>query len=597
LTAGTRDTTALEPSTASTSRPRRPWLRRFSVQDQVLGLVLLASLLFYLGSAWHFAGQPLRIEENEWPPMAHAIVEHGKPVIEASEGRRFFVDWDASLIRSERIGLWHPPLYMYSLAAVAAVAGKDADAALRLVGILALLASCGLLFAIAREVTRERWFAVGAVASTLVLLHPMAIQGSTFLDIDTGIYAPLFLAFMWMVIRSDQRGALTPLRGLALAAMVAVLLWAKLPTVFILAPVLALWWLLRAGWRGLVRSVVVLVLGGALFLGTYALYCWAASLPFDYTFEVLKARRGPLGWEAPPGRVRATLDWHIRWFLPVLLLLAAAYGGAALVRLVRTRRVLGADLLWGFGIAVFLCYAVVTPMGDAGIAAFYQGKYAYPAIAALALPIAVMLTARPLTRADVPWLGFAAVVGLVAGALMPDPVTAQHFGVTPVRDLVLIAAGSAAALVLAGFSRRFRTWLGWGALVVVAALLSVQSLHAIRADTSPLYPVTDTADFETGTDFMNAEKRPGDIAVASKDMTHYIKAPVVDSQDLYLRGDPVWARFIANHQQVTMVSTSTFWPAVGGETSYVLSQCFADIHQFGTVTVYLRTKRCRGVIS
>ena len=66
-------------------------------------------------------------------------------------GMRF--NEDLSVNESPTIGAWHPPLYLYTLAASMAVLGTHSPYRLRLVGAVGLMASIVLLFLIAREVT------------------------------------------------------------------------------------------------------------------------------------------------------------------------------------------------------------------------------------------------------------------------------------------------------------------------------------------------------------------------------------------------------------------------------------------------------------
>src|SRR3954471_570797 len=171
----------------------------------LVGFVTVA-LCFYLFNVAHYVGQPLRIEESEWPQMSRAVYEHGIPEIPADENHRVRLLPDFSVERVTYVGLWHPPLYLYTLAGAMAISGPDATTSLRLVGALGLLCSCALLFLLAREIAPRQALRLGALSVGLLLIHPYAIQGSLFLDIDTGIYAPTFLLFIWLLVRFERRG-------------------------------------------------------------------------------------------------------------------------------------------------------------------------------------------------------------------------------------------------------------------------------------------------------------------------------------------------------------------------------------------------------
>jgi hypothetical protein len=569
--------TRAEPPAVAPGRWGRTWLGA--------GLVVAVALLFYLGNAAHFAHEPLRIEESEWPSMAQAIYHHGKPVLPAAENYKLRLTPDLRPDLSASIGAWHPPLYQYALAATMVVFGTDASYTLRGVGIAGLLLACALIALIAREVSPRHWRLVAAGSLVLLLVHPYAIQGSTFLDIDTSLYAPAALLAMWLAVRFADRERVGVREIVLLALALALVGWLKLTTTIVLAMALLLWWVLRRGLRrGLPSIVAAVALGAALFFGTYALWCAVTGIPFRYTFDyTFAAKSGRLGDTALVGQA---FRWHVEWLMPALLLLAAAYGVDAIVSFARTRRARPLDLLWGFGFGVLLLYVAASPTDGS-----YQGKYAFPALVALALPVGWLL----LRDGVVPRLrdlAIAATIGIVAALLLPDLLTGTLYGISTGEAQLRIVAASAAALLLAW---RFapRPAAGAAALVACAAMLGGQSVHSYRAGVSPMYPVQDTVDFENGIRAIKATTKPGAPVFVPKDMGFYLRdRRVIEGEDQFVRGDEVTAKALRTLPGLDVVALDSFGPPRGPATQAAIDACFQRVNAYGTTTVRFRTPTC-----
>jgi hypothetical protein len=558
-----------------------------------LTCLLLAGVVFYSVNVAHYEGQPLRIEENEWPPMGRAVYEHGIPVISASENHRLRLLPSFQRDTADYNGLWHPPLYMYTMAGVMTIAGPDAAESLRLIGVAGLLSSCLLLFLISRELFGRNWFRIGAAASALLLVHPYAIQGSLFLDIDTSIYAPTFLLFSWLLIRFDARRFLEPLPTLALAASFALILWVKLPTAFVLVPVGALYWILRKGFlRGLLQTLAVFVGGAAFFLATYGLYVEITDQSFWYMFDfTLVQKGGRLFWKQDATTLENATYWHVAWFTPALLLVTGAYGVVALQRWWLTRSVNGLDFVWALGLAIYIAYAFVSPNGTV-----YQGKYAFPAIALLVFTAAAFLIEATRDRPDRMSVYLAIFVAVVAAVVAPDFLTDQHFAALHGGVKVATVVGSAGALWIAARGISRRSLIPVGALVVCFALFAAQSVRSYRADTSPMYPTTDTQDFWATADFMRRQLGPGEVALTSKNLGFYMHGNVIEGEDIWLvRGDAFEAQALEKLPQITVVGTDTFGPPLGAETLKVISRCFRE-RSFGHGKVYTRKPQCGGQV-
>ena len=551
---------------------------------------LVAAFGFYCFNAAHFAREPLRIEENEWPPMAKAIYETGKPVIPFDKTHLIKLNPDLSVEEGSLIGAWHPPLYLYTLGASMGVLGTHSPYRLRLVGIAGFLLALVLVFLIAREMS-SRWRLVGGVAAALALIHPLAIQGSTFLDIDPTIYTPLALLVIWLAVRyGKQEQALSPLQVLAIGAAIALVTWAKMTTTIDLLGVLFVWWLLarRPFRRALVEALGFIAAGMALFFSTYALWCAATDIPFSYTFQVTfvdKSNR--LLSEA--WVVEHALHWHLRWFGAAILLLGVAYLVDMIRSFVAERRLRCMDLPFLLGAAILVQYVLLSPTDGT-----YQGKYAFPALVMLLLPISWMLLREPVTpRGPLKW-ALAVAIGLAAALLVPDVLT----GLSYMGDYgswgfeLRVAAGTAAALLVAWWLEGDKGFAG-GLLIVMAALFLSQSIHSYRADTSPMYPIPDTGEFNAAIDDLHQNVHKGDVVIAAKDMGFYVEGPVIQGEDAFARGDGLEARAIRHYPEISAFARDSFGPPVGPKTEAVLSECFQNRHEFGTASVAYRTSRCR----
>jgi hypothetical protein len=550
---------------------------------------LVAALGFYCFNAVHFAKEPLRIEEDEWPPMAKAIYETGKPVIPFDKTHLIRLDSDLRVERESLIGAWHPPLYLYTLGVSMAVLGTHSPYRLRLVGVAGFLLGLVLVFLIAREIS-SRWRIVGGVAAVLGLIHTFSIQGSTFLDIDPTVYTPLALLVIWLAIRyGKQKQALSALQVLAIGGSIALVTWAKMTTTIDLLGVLVLWWLLarRPFRRALAEAVAFVAVGMALFFSTYGLWCAVTDIPFSYTFQVTfvdKSNRLLSEWRV----VGHAAHWHLRWFGAAVLLLALVYLVDLIRSFVATRQLRLMDLPFLLGAAILVQYVVLSPTDGT-----YQGKYAFPALLMLLLPISWMLLRHPVVPRDpLKWV-LAAAIGLAAALLVPDVLTGlSYMGNYGSWTFELrVAAGTAAALLVAWWLGGDRGFAG-GLLIVMAALFLSQAIHSYRADTSPMYPIPDTADFNAAVNDLHENLGKGDVVVAAKDIGFYIEGPVIQGEDAFARGDGLLARAIRHYPEITAFARDSFGPPVGPKTEAVLDECFQDRREFGTASVVYRTKRC-----
>ena len=574
------------------------WMGRH--ERTLLVLLVLVGAGFYLANVTHYVDQPLRIEENEWPQMAKGTYDHGVPIIKYGEDHRVDFSADGTIFKGDKIGLWHPPAYMYSMVAFMAVAGPDSENALRLIGVMGMVVCCFMLFLLAREITPGRTaFRLGAIASFLFLVHPYAIQGSLFLDIDTSLYTAAFLFFLWQVARYERRRDYSTRAALLLGAALALVLWVKLTTVLVFLPVLPLFWAFRAGIRrGLVHSAVIIGSGTAIFFSTYWLYVLLTGQSFQYLFDVTfsKTDTHSIVSQGSIAPIVFMLKLQAAWFLPALLIMAAVYGIVAFRRWYDVREVSMTDLLWGTGVAIFLMYAFVVPNGS-----IYGSKYAVPAVPMLIFAVTAMLLGIDREKADAAaeesgsqklWIPVAltALVSLALILVMPDLISRQKFLIDNWGIKLLIVAGSAAALWIVARGLGFQRWAPGALIVLLAVFFLIQSVHSWRANVSPLFPGTDTADFIRSGEIVNEELRPGEAALVSKDLGIRIDGPVIEGEAIWtFRGDEFEAQAIRDNPWISVMATNSFGPPIGPLTKAVRDECFTKM-DVGRDAVYIRKK-------
>ncbi len=552
---------------------------------------LAAALAFYCVNIAHFGREPLRIEENVWPPMAKAIYETGKPVIQFDETHHWRFNPDLTRDESPRYGAWHPPLYLYTLAASMAVLGTHSPYRLRLVGVIGLMLGIVLMFLIAREIS-SRWRLIAGVAAVLALIHPLAIQDSVFLDIDPTVYPPLALLVIWLAVRYGKRAE--PLGLAQIAAMsvaIALVTWAKMTTTIDVLGALVVWWLLtrRPIRVAVLEAVSFVTIGLALFFSTYGLWCSATGIPFSYTFQVTfveKSNRLFSNWLF----VEHAAHWHLRWFGASVLLLALVYLGDMIRNFVSQRRLRLMDLPFLMGAAILVQYVLLSPTDGT-----YQGKYAFPALLMLLLPISWMLLRNPVSRRSPAKWALAAAIAAIAALLVPDVLTGLTgpvVGYGTWTSELRVVAGVAAALLLAWWLGGERGFVG-GVVLVVAALLVSQAIHSYRANTSPMYPITDTAEFNAAVNDLHENLHKGDVAIAVEDLGFYVKGPIIDGEEAFVGGDEWLTRLIRKNRHIVAFAHDSFGPPVGPGTQALLDRCFLDRHEFGTAGIDYRTGSCR----
>lgn len=338
------------------------------------GAILLAGALFAAT-----AGQPFHLDNVDYSVATEAAARTGLTVHYRGE---FAPDFTA---------LFHPPLYIYTLAAWSRIFGWGETQA-RIFGFFCSLLLGWIWLRIFRTVAEADAREASAWFWPLFLLHPFTLQGASIIDIDTTIYGPLLGGVILLSLRmgwedGEPRARAAGWKEFALlTACITAALWAKLTTIWAVLPGTVFLMAPRLGWRRAVLAAAGASLAGtALFLGSYALYGLITGLDVWYSVRFTIdsfLTRGMGGSGGIAGRFAAYWSnlqfmgpFHTRWtgLLPWIL---AAGATAGLLRRARTAgdarvRTLAALMLLALGTTAYYC-AHTSAFG------FAPFKYVFP---------------------------------------------------------------------------------------------------------------------------------------------------------------------------------------------------------------------------
>jgi len=227
------------------------------------------------------------LDEVDFPAVAASISESGLPYEYRGE------------TEPHALGLWHPPLYAYSLGGFVKMFGLSENT-VRAFGLLCTMLSALLCLLIYKELFQKTFKEASCVSTvflSLFLLHPYTIANTTLPDIDSTILPVTILCFIYGLIKSfeirdDLNSFDWPLRNsIFMSFLFALNLWAKMTTPLVLIPTLAVILCVKGlpFLKSISNAVTVLLLGGSIFLITYGIYCYLLALPFDFTFSFLVA--------------------------------------------------------------------------------------------------------------------------------------------------------------------------------------------------------------------------------------------------------------------------------------------------------------------
>ncbi|MDQ3171532.1 MAG: glycosyltransferase family 39 protein [Acidobacteriota bacterium] len=548
---------------------------------------LLACATFMLAAtSAQYINRPFRFDEAEFALIVRdGILRHGVPAIPAAE-RRVLPIKPAVEPAEPHLGMWHPPLYMYALAAAAMVTPAD-NWGLRAVGLIALLASVALAWRIARRLLPGVPRTAVALAAAAPLLSPLVIESALLIDIDGTVLMPLLLLFFerWLAWRDD----LTPRRVALLSAIVAVSLTAKLTTPFIALAAAALHAMLD---QGRVRRVGALVIAGAagtaVFAAAYMTYCIATGYPAGFMFDLYGLRADEMGGGRKLADFALSLRWNTAWISPLLILLIVLHGGTRAWALIRRRESEPADLLWIF--------AAISAAAYIGVAA-YWGKYMAPAVMAGVLGAGIWLARhcdgfvfrRPVLFAA------AIAAAAVTSAMLVSPRANDGIVRSTIdaalrdpRNLalaVLLAMGVAIAIVAPRLlGARGRALAAGVALLTAAGATAVIEQSRVvfsRAENGPLRAGPGEGFDELMQRLNSLEGSP--IILAPKEVGYYYRGRSYPLEYIAYHGDEAVAR-LGRREEVRVLVDTVLRPYIADP----LAIADRNVEQIGTYRLYFK---------
>jgi hypothetical protein len=569
------------------------------------GLACLLIIAAFCVLAFWQAGDPLHLDNFDFPAVAQAVTHSGLPIYYRGEDL------------PQHSGLYHPPLYIYMLAGwfdVFGVSPMTARAFTIVCGLLSGILALGMYQTIfGRRLTAR----IAPAFFVLYLLNPFALQVFAIEDIDTSILPPLFIVAIWAVLRlvfTDGHLRKTPVTLTHYSVSVFTLflcLWAKLTTPLLLPPIIFGILQIRFGLiKAALQTAALCLLAFALFAGSFTAYGAVTGLDTSYTWQFLA--ESLISKSVGGTSLLAKLDGYAtrlfsnfkslgRW--DTFLVLASAVA-AAMLSLKLAYRSEGIQSRWQAawivvlgGLAVVLFYCLITlPFGGAPF------KYIAPAWPLLALAAAsIALRAwqqAPLAKYE---LGLAAAGGFLIGVFY-----LRDRSILGETNLVWLqyTVGPAAAFVIASLSlilfrktNRGSQFANMTALLTICWLAATGFGRAVaqsRADYAKQYDYGQRG-FREARDWIATNTAPDEVIMSMKDIASAAQRRYLENYG-YLLGNPP---IPVMEERLNRLKVSVFvFTETHGQDQLVISKDLAQwiaantqkIKEFGDYRIYLKNK-------
>lgn len=280
------------------------------------------------------------------------------------------------------MGSWHPPLYLDVLRTLAHTVGLRNEN-LRIFGIFCFLLTLLLIYFLTMEVSHDSSKSI--LACLLYLTHPLAIQGSLIIDIDSTVLTVLLMFFLLYFFRCYEKPTLE--NNLFLGILFFLCLWAKLSTPLLLLFSIFIAYIFRKKFKkGIIELSIIAGVGIGLFLSLWFVYSWMYQLNFFGVFHrsldvISKYSSGPTYAGLKELGLRSLRVYL--WLSPYFIILWAFIVIVRVRDYIRGKREFGpADFLIIYTIVVFFSYIAI------GGACFGMAKYHYPIVSIMCITIA-----------------------------------------------------------------------------------------------------------------------------------------------------------------------------------------------------------------
>lgn len=503
-------------------------------------IIVLFIVIFAVGAA-----KPLLLDNMDFPAVAARTAQTGLPVYYRGEEK------------PAALGLYHPPLYIYLLAAWMRVFGS-AETSVRMFGLVCALLQGLVVLEILCALFGPRflrrcmpWF------WAVFLLNPYTVQTASIADIDSTIYGPLLCFALLAALRMDWENGVwkeTPPRFRDYALLSGILtlcFWAKLTTVLLIFPFLFVLFIPRLGvWRSGVTVLALAAISGGLFYVTYWSYGKATGLNTNFTFEFTWISFVERGTSGTPGLIARLTDYrrNLDFMAPFTIAWTGMlpWGAAACVLIwsglrvlrLRDRRAIHYGTLLALALltTVYYCAKVIT---------FGWAPFKYTAVywgLLLTAPLVLIFdgfdpsNAELVTLAPRPWT---VPILLSLTVLVVAPFL---FSVAHVQDVLILTPESvwrsmwvivpAAAFCLGAVGLRWHApvsrFVMLAALVFVIGFQAGVALFQSKADYATTYDYGQTGFLDT-VGFIRSETKPTDIIACMKDIGYRAQRRYVET--------------------------------------------------------------------
>jgi hypothetical protein len=523
--------------------------RRYGSATIMIALRNTAVLLFLILSALQ-AARPLHLDNMDFPALAQAISESGRPVYYRGENY------------PQDIGIYHPPLYAYALAAWMKVFGPGPVPA-RLFGMI-----CALILAWTTILTYRTLFGPAEASRVapwfwvIFLLNPYTLESAAIADIDTSVYGPLLVLFVWSILRLSWRNGTWRIDNpswpemLLPAGIMLLCLWAKLTTVVLLVPFSFILLYRRFRFRRAVAIAALVNLVSILsFFVSYRFFGWLTHLDTNYTFAFTWMSLTQKGSSGVPGIYNRLLDRvrHLQLMVPITVTWTGLVPWIALAAELPRRGILafhGRDkrsehYFYVLVIAAFTFVYYCSQVMTFGHAPF---KYTFVFWGLALLPVAMYAAECNFTILNNALIGTAVLClfSFVSFYKIRDYVILRGFSEIWAWEYWAVGALFLVSISLLAYRPNFRVSQRL-LIVALAAYVGTQfgvaALQA-RAPYSTTYDYGQTG-FEDTVAFVRTTTGPDDVIVSMKDIGYSAERRYIESYSA-LYGDEVATRHLTD---------------------------------------------------
>jgi hypothetical protein len=486
---------------------------------------LFSTLIIFVFIALIFAQaqKKFTLDELDFPIVAKATSETGRPVYYRGEAT------------PQHLGLYHPPLYIYALAAQIKVFGFSENS-VRTFGLACTLLTAYLALMLGRDLFPESKRAIfGIVFLGLYLLNPYTIANTTLPDIDSTILPPLLTLFALLLLKGRS--------DLILASMFALLLWAKLTTPLAFIPFAMVYWKYaqQSTIKILQKAAIVFCGGALLFCSTYWIYCKLLKLPFSYTFGFL-VHSFTKGSASPSLEMRLVKIWENLGYstglitaitIPLVFLFVASIVFLAFQRTTpETRQQSMFFMLLCAAVTLFYC-SLIAPFGG-----FFKYPFAVFQFGCIGISAMIIRCMEKLGRrhcAQLLILGVLAVAfAFLQGLVWKDSPTFGIEASASFASVVAIVGGVAAGFLLLGNNALSK---GGAALALAFFAATVGTgIGIARFQAISPFPTKYSygqLGMEETISYLRANLNPGEVIWSMKDVGFYTGNRYIENYEFF----------------------------------------------------------------